>query len=100
MKREEEKHRKNEKNDDKNDLLQWRQKQQRDALEIQAAKRREQKLVELQVSRDFQETKRAVKQVEKEEELQLNKEQYAERKEHSEWHVDLKKVSEPERRRL
>lgn len=100
MKRDEEKARKVEKVHDKKDLMQWRQDQQRDALDYASAKKRETKLIELQESRDFQETKRAVKQAEKEEQLALAKEQHIETVEHSEWHIELKKVTDAERQRL
>jgi len=100
MKREEEKIRKSEKQQDVKELMSWRQEQRKAGLEHAAARARENKRLDLEESRHYQETKRANKQVEKEAETQIVKEDYLDTKENSSWRVEEVKARIPAERRL
>jgi len=99
MKRSEDKQRKNEAKEDIMDTMKWRQDRKKGLDEYAANRALQEKQVHLKESQEFQEFKRAVHQVAKEDELQNIKEEYLEIKEVSEWNIHLRKTLPEEERR-
>eukprot|EP00929_Paragymnodinium_shiwhaense_P063148 TRINITY_DN31566_c0_g1_i1.p1 TRINITY_DN31566_c0_g1~~TRINITY_DN31566_c0_g1_i1.p1 ORF type:complete len:578 (-),score=178.48 TRINITY_DN31566_c0_g1_i1:229-1962(-) len=91
MRREEDKQRKTEKQEDRRNHLVEQQDFRQGCKELDAERKAQQKITDIGESRDFQETKRAVKAAQKEEDISLVKESYLESKENSEYNVAQKK---------
>lgn len=91
MDREQEKAKMEEKKADANEIHQWRQQQEAVMREHVAETKMMQKVVDLEDSKDFQEFKRSLRPLERDEEARTAKEAYMESKENSEWRVDLTK---------
>lgn len=100
MKRDEDKTRKNETREDASKIMQWRQEQKQGLQEYAADRALGDKITTLKESKDFQEFKRAVKQEDKEEEIQEAKELYNETKDNSEWTVEQKRTIPLEEQKL
>lgn len=98
MKRMEDKQRKSEGKEDSLDLMKWRKERKQGLTEYAANRALHDKQVNLKESQDFQEFKRAVHQVAKEDELQNMKEEYLETKDVSEWNTHLRKTIPEEER--
>lgn len=92
MKREEDKMRKQITKEDARDLAIWRREQEEDIAQYASKRAQENKLIELEESRDYQEFKRYVHNEQKECEIIDNKDQYAETKFNSDWDVELKRT--------
>lgn len=91
MHREEETLARAERKTDQKELTTWRQKQTKETQTYNAQRKQAQLLTELKESREYQETKRANKQVVKDEEIHQTKEDYGETKENAEWQIQTKK---------
>jgi len=100
MKREEDNQRKNETREDASKLMGWRQDRKKGLKEYGAQRKQDDKLTSLREQRDFQEFKRVVKQVGKEEEPLRANEAYNESKDNSDWAADLKRTMPLEERKL
>lgn len=85
------------KNDDK-DLLKWRQDLAKGMIADEQEKVQAMKQDDLQCSREFQEHKRFTKKAEETEDLERTREEYDNNKEHSEWHIETRKLREQELR--
>jgi len=88
MRRDEERQRLAEKRNDEAETLRWRQEQEHLTRRHNAETKSMQKTVELQESRDYQEFKRDLKPLVKEQENQAISEAYNETKENSEWQAE------------
>lgn len=99
MRREEEQQKKNERERDRQEHLQEKKEQADSMREFVNEKRRNEKAVDLVASREFQETKRSVKEVEKEQDLLDRRDEYVESKENSLYRTELQKLVLQERQR-
>lgn len=100
MKRDEEKQIKHEGKQDTRDVMEWRQQQAKELAECAGERETQKKGANLEEARMFQEFKRDAKGREFKREAQVIKEQYAEKKENSEWAMDLKRTLPLEERKL
>jgi len=100
MKRDEERLRKSMRQDDQKEVQKWRQEQTAAAKEYKEQKQDHAHKADLQESRDHQETKRDNKAVEKEQDLERQRDQYLEQKENSEWIVAEQKARIPAERHM
>lgn len=99
MKREEDKLIKRETEKDAKDVMQWRQEQVTDLAECAADRERQKKSGYLEESRVFQEFKRDAKSREFKRDAERVKQEYIEKKENSEFVIDLKRSQPIEERK-
>lgn len=97
MKREEDKQRKQEKSFDRKQHLVDQQEFKAGIQERDRERKAENAQKDIEESRDFQETKRAVRQAAKDEEINLNKDAYVESKENASYIVEQTKLLAAER---
>jgi len=100
MKREEDKTRRIAKNEEKAEIMAWRDEQRRATNGYFEVQRKEQEATYLRDSKDYQETKREARAAHKEEELGKIRDTYIEGLENSEWNVELKKATMAHQRQV
>lgn len=98
MKREEDKEKRKEKKKDVAEIMDWRQAENKKMLELAAEKKKVQKVLEMQESREFEEFKREKKGEEKAIKVQEFEEAYLETKDVSEWNAERNRAFPPEDR--
>jgi hypothetical protein len=100
MKRDEDKMRKDITKQDARDLATWRREREESIAEYAKKRQREDKVTQLDESREYQEFKRSVQAEVKEVEIQEHKIDYEETRATSEWEVDLKRTVPLEEERV
>jgi len=100
MQREEKRKVKEDKKEAEKEIMEWREDEAVGMKEYVVEKAKEQKVQDLQESKNFQEFKREVKEIKHEEELQRIREQLGEDMENSQWHADLSKAIAAERQEV
>lgn len=100
MKREEDEARKLERNQDASNLMNWRKEQANGLNEYTADRALADKINYQHDSREFQEFKRHVHDVDKANEMQLSKELYNETKDVSDWNMEMKRLLPLEEQRM
>jgi len=100
MQREEKRKVKEDKKEAEKEIMEWREDEAVGMKEYVVEKAKEQKVQDLQESKNFQEFKREVKEIKHEEELQRIREQLGEDMENSQWHAELSKAIAAERQEV
>lgn len=78
--------------DEERTIRNWRQEQSKLMLKVEADRRREQREIEIQASRKFQEEKRVTRQVAQEEDVNISHCSYIESKENAQFNTNRKRI--------